>query len=226
MTRAPVTQTHVHLRNRHDRPLPAQFAKDDVRLAESFIEHVLDRFSVAGERVLDPFAGFGTVLAVAERMDREAWGVEIDPARAQYARTLLRRPERLLTGDARALASMALPEFDLAVVSPPYMCRGDSEDPLSGYAAPGRGYDAYLSDLVSVFGGVGGRVKAGGRIIVEVSNLKRNGWVTTLAWDLGLRLAKAFQFEGEIVVAWDHYGYGYDHSYCLVYTNRRPDDVS
>jgi SAM-dependent methyltransferase len=223
---APPPKTHVHFRNQHARPLPDAFAHDDVRLAESLIEYVLDRFSMAGDRVLDPFAGFGTVLAVAERMGREAWGIEIDPQRAAYARTLLRSPERLLIGDARLIDSMTLPEFDLALISPPYMCRQDAEDPLSGYVTPGRGYDAYLADLVSVFQRVGQRVKTGGSIIVEVSNLKRQGRVTTLAWDLGLRLATAFQFEGETIVTWDRYGYGYDHSYCLAYNNRRPGDAT
>jgi SAM-dependent methyltransferase len=212
--------THVSLPNRHASPLPGEFAGDDVRLAESFIEYVLDRFSAPGERLLDPFAGFGTVLAVAERMGREAWGIEIDPRRASYARSLLRRPERLLIGDSRRIDAMQLPTFDLALVSPPYMCRGDVEDPISGYGCAGRGYDVYLDELVEVFRSVGSRVKDGGRIVVEVSNLKHEGRVTTLAWDLGLRLAGVFHFEGETVVAWDRYGYGYDHSYCLVYANR------
>ena len=95
MTRAAsLPQTHVHLRNQHARPLPAAFAKDDVRLAESFIEYVLGRFSVPGDRLLDPFAGFGTVLAVAERMGREAWGVEIDPAARVDALRMLHLADR------------------------------------------------------------------------------------------------------------------------------------
>ena len=69
-------------------------------------------------------------------------------------------------------------------------------------------------------------MKAGGRLVVEVSNLKHDGRVTTLAWDLGSRLAAVFHFEGETVVAWDQYGYGYDHSYCLLYANRRPESAA
>jgi SAM-dependent methyltransferase len=222
----PQLRTHVTLPNRHAAPLPPQFAQDDVRLAEPFIEYALDRFSAPGDRLIDPFAGFGTVLAVGERMNREAWGIEIDASRATYARSLLKNPQRLLIGDARQIGSMQLPTFDLALASPPYMCRGDVEDPLSGYASPGRGYEAYLDDLVDAFRSVGNRVKSGGRLVVEVSNLKRDGRVTTLAWDLGLRLAAQVHFEGETVVAWDRYGYGYDHSYCLVYTNRRPGSAA
>ena len=56
--------------------------------------------------------------------------------------------------------------------------------------------------------------------MIEVANLKRDGRVTTLAWDLARVVADVLVFEGEVVVGWDHYGYGYDHSYCLVF--RRP----
>ena len=67
---------------------------------------------------------------------------------------------------------------------------------------------------------VGALMKQDGVLIIEAANLKRDGEVTTLAWDLGLRLANAFAFVQEIVVAWDRYGYGYDHSYCLIYRHR------
>jgi SAM-dependent methyltransferase len=209
--------THVRLTNRHHAPLPPQFAHDDVRLPESLIEYVLDRFSAPGDTVLDPFAGFGTVLSVAERMGRIAWGIEIDPARAEHARTILRAPERMLSGDVRHLESLNVPQVDLVLTSPPYMCRGDVDNPLSGGTSTGHGYDAYLNDLVAIFRSVGNRIKPGGRLIIEVSNLKRDGEVTTLAWDLGTRLAGVFHFDGETIVQWDHYGYGYDHSYCLLY---------
>ena len=42
--------------------------------------------------------------------------------------------------------------------------------------------------------------------------------MTPLAWDLGAEIAKVLHFEGEVVICWDRYGYGYDHSYCLVYS--------
>ncbi len=41
--------------------------------------------------------------------------------------------------------------------------------------------------------------------------------VTTLAWDVARELAAVLRFEGEVVIGWDKYGYGYDHSYCLVF---------
>ena len=60
---------------------------------------------------------------------------------------------------------------------------------------------------------------------IEVANLKRNG-ITTLAWDVGKEISKIFQFQGEIIVGRENevnlcengnYGFGYDHSYCLVF---------
>ena len=61
------------------------------------------------------------------------------------------------------------------------------------------------------------KLKPNGRVVIEVSNLKKHGIVTTLAWDIGKVVSDIFPFEGEIVVGWDRYGYGYDHSYCLVF---------
>ena len=61
-------------------------------------------------------------------------------------------------------------------------------------------------------------MKPHARVVIEVSNLKGSEGVTTLAWDVARAVSKVLHFEGEIVVAWDHYGYGYDHSYCLLFT--------
>ena len=65
-------------------------------------------------------------------------------------------------------------------------------------------------------------------IVVEVSNLKIQSKVTTLAWDVAKEISKVLHFEGEIVIKWENadteandgiYGYGYDHSYCLIFRN-------
>jgi hypothetical protein len=61
-------------------------------------------------------------------------------------------------------------------------------------------------------------MKPNGTVVVEVANLKRAGRVTTLAWDIAQEISAVLRFEGEVVVCWDKHGYGYDHSYCLVYS--------
>ncbi len=55
--------------------------------------------------------------------------------------------------------------------------------------------------------------------MVEVANLKKMGAVTPLAWDIARAISQVLRFEGGIVVAWEPtYGYGYDHSYCLIFS--------
>ncbi len=210
--------TYLTLKMSHADPLPGLFRDDDVRYPDALVEYFVREFTKPGDVVLDPFAGFGTTLKVAERLDRVAYGVELEPMRAAWVREGLRHPENLIQGDARSLRVLNIPPVDLVMTSPPYMNRGDTEDPLSAYQMDGQGYEAYLLGLAEVFRQVRDLLKTEGRLVIEVANLKSGGVVTTLAWDIGRLVAESMKFEGEVVVCWDRYGYGYDHSYCLVYS--------
>jgi DNA modification methylase len=172
----------------------------------------------AGDTVFDPFAGYGTTLMVAERLGRIPFGVEISQEKAGFIRSKLAQPENLFQGDSRFLADMPLPAIDFSMTSPPYTSMDDQDDPFTNYESKGRGYAAYLRDIRSIYGQLRGHMKPGGAVILEVSNIKRNGRVTTLAWDIAHEISTVLHFEGEVVVCWDKYGYGYDHSYCLIYS--------
>jgi DNA modification methylase len=211
-------KTWLHLEMAHPEPLPEPLRDDDVRYPEALVEHFLREFTREGDAVLDPFAGFGTTLAVAERMGRIAYGVEMLPERVEYARGRLACPENLIHGDARALKALELPPIDFCMTSPPYMGKEDLEDPLSAYRSKGRGYRAYLHGMRDIFGHLRAQMRPAGAVVLEVANLKIEGQVTTLAWDIAEEVSKVLRFEGEVVACWDRYGYGYDHSYCLVYT--------
>jgi hypothetical protein len=219
-------RTFIQLANTHARPLPAALQADDVRYADALVAHFLQQWTRPGDVVFDPFAGFGTTLLVAEALGRVPVGLEYDLERVEYIRTQLHQPAAIIHGDARRLATYGLPPFDLAMTSPPYMQRNDPTDPLAAYATPGRGYAAYLDDLQSVYAQMVPLMKTGARVVLEVSNLKGPEGVTPLAWDVARAVGAVLSFEGEIVIGWDHYGYGYDHSYCLVFTlpgqNGRP----
>ncbi|MEO6458696.1 MAG: DNA methyltransferase [Chloroflexia bacterium] len=212
-------RTFIKLTNTPSRPIPAEWQDDDVRYPDAIVAYFLQEWTRPGDVVFDLFAGFGTTLIVAEAMERKPVGLEYDHARVEYIRTQLRDPEAITHGDARQLASYGLPQFDLLVTSPPYMQRDDPTDPLAAYGTPGRGYAIYLDDMQAIFAQVAPLMKSGAKVVIEVANLKGANDVTTLAWDIAHAVGAVLHFEGEIVVGWDpHYGYGYDHSYCLVFT--------
>lgn len=213
----PSMRTFLQLKRADMPPLPPEMAGDDVRFPESLVAHFVAAYTTPGAVVFDPFAGFGTTLRAAERMGRQGWGLEYDARRAAFARAGLAAPERLIHGDARALADYAFPAVDLALSSPPYMLREDPENPLTAYTTPGAGYAAYLRDLQAVYALLAGRLAPDGRVVIEVANLKSDAGVTPLAWDVARHVGAVLAFEGEVVIGWDAYGYGYDHSYALVY---------
>ncbi len=212
-------KTYLRLSNVQEKELPAEFRGDDVRFSESLAEYFIQQYSQPGDVVFDPFAGFGTTLRVAERLDRLAYGLEFEPRRFEYARTLLQHPDHLIHGDSRLLGEYALPLFDLSLTSPPYMSKNDREDPFTGYTQPGSGYTAYLRDLQHIFAQMRRLMKPGARLVIEASNLKGRSGVTTLAWDIANVVGQVLIFEGEMVIEWEApYGYGYDHSYALVFS--------
>ena len=212
-------KTYLQLSNKHPEALPAPFAHNEVRYPPELARVFLAEYTHVGDVVFDPFAGFATTLRVAEEMERRAIGIEYDLERCIYSRSRLRHPETLLHGDARQLANYPLPPIDFTITSPPYMNRDDPEDPLTAYQQPGRGYEAYLTDIQAIYRQIGALMTKTARAVIEVANLKKSSTVTPLAWDIAHTVSQVLHFEGEIVVAWEPtYGYGYDHSYCLLFS--------
>ena len=199
--------------------LPAPFADDDVRFSEQLVGFFVERLTDPGDAVLDPFAGFGTTLVVAESLGREAFGVEFDSDRATFIRSRMQAPDRLFTADARDLDALPIPPVSLAITSPPYSSPGDPEEALSAYRHPNPGYDRYLADLQRVCRSVGSLLTPEGWLVIEAANLRRPDRVDTLAWDIAHAVGEVLIFAGEIAVRWEPtYGYGYDHSYCLLFS--------
>jgi hypothetical protein len=200
-------------------PLPEGFAGPDVRYSEAFVAYVLERFTQPGDTVFDPFAGFGTTLYVAEQLGRVGYGVEWHRKRWEYAASRLQDPEHIRYGDSRFLERYDFPRFDFSLTSPPYMSRGDVENPFTNYTDPGGGYEQYLQDLQDIYRQLAAKMTPGGRVAIEAANLQRaDGTVTTLAWDIARTIGEVLPFAGEIIIRWEPtYGYGYDHSYLLLF---------
>ena len=213
-------RTFLRLKNQQHQKLPAEFQHEDLRYTQELVAHFLRQFTRPGDTVLDPFAGYGTTLIVAEAMERVPYGIEIDARRAAYIRSQLQRPASLIHGDTRRILSYRLPLIAFSITSPPYMAAADLEDPFTNYRAAGAGYAAYLHQIEQIYADIKQLLKPDARVVLEVSNLKDEQGVTTLAWDIARAVSNVLVFEGEVVIGWDSYGYGYDHSYCLVF--RKP----
>jgi DNA modification methylase len=212
-------KTYLNLQNTQSYSLPAIFQEDDVRSSESLLNYFLQEYTQKGDVILDPFAGYGTTLLVAERMGRVPYGIEIDQERVKYARSKLTNQENIIHGDSRKLADINLPEINFSITSPPYMTKENHpEYPFAGYKTTGEGYKEYLRDIRSVYDQLRHFMKPKGKVVIEVANLKVNNKVTTLAWDIGQEISQVMRFEGEVIICWDKCGFGYDHSYCLVFT--------
>lgn len=218
-------RTFLTLRHEYDEPLP-EGAETDVRTPRTAVECFLREFSDPGDVVFDPFAGFGTTLAVATDLGREAVGIEYEADRVGVVEERA-PPARIRHGNALELADHDLPTVDCCLTSPPYVVEQDDRNPYENY--DGRAsYQDYLADTRTVFDAVGDLLAPDGIVLLDVSNLKHEGVVTTLAWDVADELREVLSFEGEIVVGWTGdgssreekagtYGYGYDHSYWLVF---------
>ena len=211
-------QTWMQLPRGNKRILPPRFRHDDVRCADSLVEYWINKCTEKGQIVFDPFAGFGTTLLVAEEMGRVGYGIEYSKQKANYVHGLLDHPEHLIHGDSRHLMDYDLPLFDLCLTSPPYTNQDDAENPFVDYRQKGFDYPSYLQEMGRIFSQVAHKLKTYGHMVIEASNLKKKGHVTMLAWDIAREVSKSLHFEGETIVCWDKYGYGYNHSYCLVFS--------
>lgn len=220
--------TYLSFEYDHDNDLPPGYA-NEIRTPNALVEHFLTAHTEPGDRVVDVFAGFGTTLTVAQRLDRVPYGVEYDAERVSYIRERLSEPDRIRHGDVLELEPSWFPQCECCFTSPPFMERTDERNPFRNYAGRST-YDDYLDDVETAFSRVDSVLAPGGTVVVDVANMKYEGRVTTLAWDVGQRVSNVFDFEGETVITWEsdgsderegRFGYGYDHSYCLVF--RKPE---
>jgi SAM-dependent methyltransferase len=199
--------------------LPSGFGDDDVRFSEGLVRFFVERLTDPGDAVLDPFAGFGTTPVVAEELGRDGYGTEIDPQRASHIRSRMRAPGRLFTADARALGRPADSAYQARDHLAAILVAGRFGGGAVRLPRPQPGYDRYLADLQRVCRSVGALLTPDGWLVIEAANLRRPDRVDTLAWDIAHAVGEVLPFAGEMVVRWEPtYGYGYDHSYCLLFS--------
>lgn len=190
-------------------------ADEDVHFSEAVAAVVIERLSRPGALVLDPFAGMGTTLAVAERLDRRAIGVELLPERVALSRERAPR-SRVIEGDARGLHQLVTGPVDLCLTSPPYMTANEHPyNPLTAYERLEGDYPGYLREMTTIAERVHALLRPGGHLVVNAANIRYAGHTTTLAWDLARAMGTAIPFVGESVICWDTLPHDFTGDYLL-----------
>ncbi|MGH2867754.1 MAG: DNA methyltransferase [Solirubrobacteraceae bacterium] len=187
------------------------------RFPERIAQHVLERFSGVGDWVLDPFCGFGTTLVVAERLGRNAAGIEIDRGRAAFAATRVSDPSRVLHGCCADIEPGRWPLFDLVLTSPPY---GSFTDGSRIDAA-----DDYVASATRLFHQIARVLAPGAVLAVEVAQARESAATRPIVWHVGRALCSLFVLQEDIVrvnTGATEAGLGYDHSHILVFRNEHP----
>lgn len=236
--------TILTMKRGNELTLPDAFSGDDVRFADELAAYFIQHFTKPGDLVFDPFAGFGTALFMAEKLGRIGSGIELLPERAAYIRSIIHDKSRILCASALDIDRLALPEIDFSFTSPPYMSKNDHEEyPFAAYQKTGADYRQYLLDIQEVYRQLRTRLKPEAFAVIEISNIVHNGILTTLAWDVARKIGEVMTLVKEIVISWqsddppvlsndpdpslgyrkksDRYGFGYDHSYCLIFKNKK-----
>lgn len=196
----------------------AKSGQEDIHFPEALVRSVLEEFTSPRDVVLDPFAGHGTTLVVAEQMGRVGIGVELLPERAALIRRRLNGVGRVIEGDARNLADFGLESVDLCLTSPPYMSAVDHpQNPLTAYRTLDGSYQTYLDELGQVFTAVGHLLRPGGHLVINAANIQTSNVVTPLAWDIARAVAPHLSFRGETYLYWDQPAPCISGDYCLFF---------
>ncbi len=191
---------------------------EDVHFPQALAHAVINSYSSPGETVLDPFAGWGTTLVVAERLGRRAVGIELIHERVAAIKRRVSPAAVVLEADARKLDSLHLAQIDLCFTSPPYMSAVEHpQNPLTAYSTLDGHYDTYLTELTDVFTAVSRHLRTGGYLVINAANIRTGEIVTPLAWDIAHALTPHLAFRGETYLAWDQPPAMFTGDYCLTF---------
>lgn len=187
-------------------PIEAWTQADPLRGADvgwlSVAREFVRRCARPGQRIYDPFAGFGTVLLAARLEGCEALGTELAPARIAALRERFEEhgdAVTVLPGDA-ARVSPAPQSIDLCLTSVPYF-----RPRCAAQFGPGNLYDlddldVYLAALGDVFVRTHATLRNGGGAVFFVEDVVTETGTVPLAAHVMARVAEVFDYRGHVAV--------------------------
>lgn len=211
-------------------------------MVESFIRF----FTKEGDRVFDPFLGIGSTTVAAKRTGRLGGGIELNPIYRDVA--IMRTPEftdQIFLGNSEKLDNYDIEPFEFSISSPPYwdvlnrstkdFDRKRSRAGLhSKYSDDSSdlgnepNYSQFIERTVGIYKKVIAKMTFGGHLVVIVKNVKKDGTLYPIAWDLARELGKHITLKDEKIWIQDKVSlapYGYPnawasnilHHYCLIF---------
>jgi hypothetical protein len=136
----------------------------------SIVKKYIERFTLPGQMVLDPFAGYGSTLIASEELGRGCIGIEIDKSRYAFSQKHLQNKNSILLGDARKIREYDIPQIDLCFTGPPFF-GSETLMKIEGMDCLGSSYDEFLNTISDIFSVVGSKLSNGGYIITLFQNL-------------------------------------------------------
>lgn len=211
----------------------------------SMISNFVEFFTKEGAKVIDPFAGIGSTLEACKRTGRIGYGIELNKKYFDIIKHRL--PEfknNIFNDDCRNIDKLGLPSFDFSISSPPYwdvlnrstdgFKRDREEKGLDVNYSDSLldlgnidDYDVFLREVCSVYLKLYDLMNDGAYICIIVKNIKKNGKMYPLAWDIARELGKKYVLKDEKLWIQDEIGlspYGYPftwasnilHHYCII----------
>lgn len=232
----------LHSDLKEERAILGDVSKDHpATYSPTMVSEFIQFFTKKGQTVLDPFVGMGSTLVACDRTGRKGIGIELTKKYAEMA--MKRTDQKVIVGDSRDIAKFKLPQIDYCITSPPYwnvlnrstgsfkktrVAKGlstkysDLEKDVGNIAD----YEKFLDVMLDIFKQVHDVLKPGGYTTIVIKNVKQDGKLYPLAWDLARKLSPIFELKDEKIWIQDKvrlapYGYPYAwtsniiHHYCL-----------
>jgi len=239
----------LHKDLKEEREISPDTQDHPATFSPTMIEEFVKFFTKKGENVLDPFCGIGSTMVACKRTGRIGYGIELN--KKYYGLSLKRTPEfkkSIFNENAANIKKLNLPKIAFSISSPPYwdMLNRSTKDFKKDRDKNGfdvnyseekddlgniDNYDLFLEKLANIYIDIFDLLKDGGYLVVIVKNLKKEGKMYPLAWDLARILSKKYTLKDEKLWIQDKVGlapYGYPsswasnilHHYCLVFQKK------
>ncbi len=177
-----------------------------------------------GEVILDPFAGIGSTLIAAKKLNRKGVGIELNPdfvniTKERLSQTMLDKdgfiykPE-IFCGDSRKIAEFVKDNsVDLCINSPPYwdilnQKRTVDNRKINNYSDSDKDlgnikdYEKFLKMLKEIYSGVYNVLKSNKRCCVVVMDIRKKDKFYPFHIDI-TKIMEEIGFELEEFVIWD-----------------------